>query len=174
MTMKINTPVVARSRAGAPVRTGAKRKPFAGSQRGASLVELALMMSVLSLLLIGVVDMGRAFYLSMEVADAARAGAMYGYQTSATMKDTTGISTAASNDAPEVTGLTTTSSYGCMCSNGTSPSTNCGTPPTCSSGNRQVNYVIVNTSATYTTLFPWPKVPASFALTGKAQLFAGQ
>jgi Flp pilus assembly protein TadG len=144
------------------------------SQRGASLVELAFLLPFLLLLLIGVVDLGRAFYLGIEVADAARAGAMYGYQTSATMKDLAGIKTAASNDAPEVTGLTTTSSYGCMCSDGSSPSTNCGTPPTCSSGKRQVNYVIVNTSATYTALFPWPGVPKSFALTGRAQLIAGQ
>jgi Flp pilus assembly protein TadG len=144
------------------------------SQRGASLLELALMLPVLSLLLIGVIDMGRAFYLSIEVADAARAGAMYGYQTSATMQDSDGISTAAANDAPQVTGLTTTSSYGCMCSDGSGQSADCGTPPNCSSGKRQVNYVIVNTSATYTSLFPWPGVPSSLALTGKAQLIAGQ
>jgi Flp pilus assembly protein TadG len=174
MIMKTTMKTDAKLPADARNQTGAKRKASARSQRGGSLVELAFMMPFLSLLLIGVVDMGRAFYLSMEVANAARAGAMYGYQSSATMQDTTGIQTAASNDALEVTGLTTTSSYGCMCSDGTNASTNCGTPPTCSSGKRQVNFVIVNTSATYTTLFPWPKVPASIALTGKAQLIAGQ
>jgi Flp pilus assembly protein TadG len=174
MNMKTNTQDERKFAAQARNEKGGRRKACGRSQRGASLVELAFMMPLLSLLVVGVVDMGRAFYLSMEVSDAARAGAMYGYETSSTMQDTSGIQTAASNDAPDVTGLTTTSSYGCMCSNGTNQSTNCSSPPTCTSGSRQVNYVIVNTSATYTTLFPWPKVPSSFALTGTAQLVAGQ
>jgi Flp pilus assembly protein TadG len=174
MTMRTTSQVDAKHRAHSRNQAGSRLKASTRSQRGASLVEVAFMIPFLSLLLIGVIDMGRAFYLSMEVADAARAGAMYGYQTSATMRDTTGIQTAAANDAPEVTGLTTTSSYGCMCSDGTSPSADCSAPPTCSSGKRQVNYVIVNTSATYTPLFPWPKVPASIPLSGTAQLLAGQ
>ncbi len=152
----------------------ARQKNSASSQRGSSLVEMAFMLTFLMLLLIGVIDMGRAFYLSMEVASAARAGAQYGYESTANMKDTVGISTAATNDAPDVTGLIVISHYGCMCSNGSSPNNNCGTPPTCTSGFHLVNYVTVNTSATYSTLFPWPKVPASIALSSSAQLIAGQ
>lgn len=155
-------------------RKSTKSKTSFASQRGTSLTELAFMMPFLMLLLIGVIDIGRAFYLGMEVSDAARAGAMYGYQTSATMADTSGIQTAASADAHDVAGMTTTSSYGCMCSDGTNASASCATAPTCSGSTRQVNYVIVNTSATYTTLFPWPRIPSSIALSGKAQLVAGQ
>jgi Flp pilus assembly protein TadG len=174
MIMKATTESDTKLRADTRTQTAPRLRASIKSQRGAGLVELSLMMPLLLLLLIGVIDMGRAFYLGIEVADAARAGAMYGYQTSATMQDTGGISTAASNDAPQVTGLTTTSSSGCMCSDGSGQSANCGNPPSCSSGKRQVNYVIVNTSATYTSSFPWPGVPSSLTLTGKAQLIAGQ
>ena len=137
-------------------------------------MEMCFMMTFLSLLLVGVVDMGRAYYLSIEVSDAARAGAQYGYESIANMSDTAGISTAANNDAPDVTGMTVTAPHGCMCSDGSSPNTNCTTPPTCTSGFHLVNYVIVNTQATYTTLFPWPGVPASIVLKGKVQMVAGQ
>jgi Flp pilus assembly protein TadG len=172
MKIRSSTEVRNEPRAANPAAGG--RRAAAGSQRGGSLVEMAFMMTFLMLLLIGVIDMGRAFYLSMEVADAARAGAQYGYESAATMSDSAGISTAANADAPDVSGLTVTSSHGCMCSDGSGPNVNCGTPPTCSSGFHVVNYVKVNTAATYTTLFPWPKVPGSFALTGTAQLVAGQ
>src|SRR5579862_720789 len=159
--------------AGSPKSAGARRRASDRSQRGASFIELALMMPLLSLLLLGVIDMGRAFYLSIEVNDAARAAAQYAFQNSATEKDTTGIRSAASSDAPDVSGLTTTPVHGCMCSDGTNQSVNCVTTPTCNTGSRSVNYVIVTTTATYTPIFRWPKVPSSITLNGQSELIAG-
>lgn len=60
-------------------------------QRGASTVEVALMLPFLLLLLVGVVDFAQLFRLAIEVSSAARAGAQYGYQNSATQMDTAGM-----------------------------------------------------------------------------------
>ncbi len=49
-----------------------KRKSgFLQAEQGASLVELALVLPILFLILMGAVDFGRAYYLAMEVAGAA-------------------------------------------------------------------------------------------------------
>ena len=45
-----------------------------GRERGASLVELALILPVLSLLVFGVVDLGRAYQLHLRAEGAAREG----------------------------------------------------------------------------------------------------
>jgi len=52
------------------------RRSFAG-QAGQSLVEVALALPVLLLVLLGLADLGRAFYYTTAVASAARQGAAY-------------------------------------------------------------------------------------------------
>jgi Flp pilus assembly protein TadG len=142
------------------------------SERGSSLVEMAILLPFLFLILIGVIDFGRAYYDSIEVANAARAGAQYGVINPT---DTTGMIAAAKSDTSvDIPTITATAAYGCMCSDGTDASPTCSTTPSCSSNTRQVNYVQVNTSFTYTTFFPWPGVPSSFPLTGKAVFSAGE
>ena len=47
-----------------------------GVHRGQSLVELAFIMPTLLLLVVGVVDMGRAFYTSIAIQGAAEAGSL--------------------------------------------------------------------------------------------------
>ena len=53
-------------------------QPGIEGQRGQSLVELAVVGLVLSLILAGVVDLGRAYFAYIAVADAAAEGAGYG------------------------------------------------------------------------------------------------
>ena len=132
---------------------------------GTSLVEVALVMPFLLLLLLGAIDFGRAYYLAMEVAGAAHAGAEYGSQNPT---DTTGIKAAAKADAPDLPGLVSTPTYGCECSDGTSFSLNCGTKPTCT--NNVVYRVQVRVSATYTSWFPWPGIPANISLSSSATM----
>ena len=48
------------------------------SERGQSLIELALSFTILLILLAGVIDLGRAFYTFMALRDAAMEGAVYG------------------------------------------------------------------------------------------------
>lgn len=138
-------------------------------ERGASLVEFALMIPFLALLLVGVIDFGRAYYVNVEVSNAAYTGALYGTQNST---DITGMQNAATGDAPDVPGVTATATYGCECSDGTNPVANCTSQPSCSVN--VVNYVQVTTTATYKPIFPWPGIPSSLTMQGSARLRAGQ
>ncbi len=47
-------------------------------EKGQSMVELALTITILMILLAGVIDMGRAFFTYMAMRDAAQEGAAYG------------------------------------------------------------------------------------------------
>jgi len=144
-----------------------------GDQKGASLVELAAVLPLFLLILFGAVDFGRAYFLANEIAGAAHAAAEYGAQNPT---DTTGISKAATADAPDVPSLLVgTPTYGCECSDGTSFSANCSASPTCTYN--VVYRVSVTVSANYTPLFPflwkWGGVPSSISLSSTAVMRSG-
>ena len=144
----------------------------AAPEAGASLVEMALMLPFLGLLLLGVIDFGRAYYMSIEVQNAAEAGALYGSQN---LGDTAGMIATAKADAPDIPSSTWTSGYpqansGYECSNGSSQQS---TPPTTCGTYNVVQYAQVITNVTYTTWFPlWiiPGLPASIPLQGSATM----
>jgi Flp pilus assembly protein TadG len=139
------------------------------SDEGSSVVEVALTVPILFLMLVGVVDFGRAYYLAMEVAGAAHAGAEYGVQSPS---DATGIKAAAKADAPDVPNLTVaTPVYGCECSDGTSFSSNCANKPTCAAN--LVYSVKVTVSTSYKTLFPWPGLPTAVPISNSATMRSG-
>lgn len=60
------------------------------TERGQSLMELAVSLTFILLLLSGIVDLGRAFFTYMGLRDAAQEGALYG---SINPKDIAGIET---------------------------------------------------------------------------------
>lgn len=134
-------------------------------ESGSSLVEFAMVLPILLLLVLGAIDFGRAYYLSIEVANAARAGAQYGVLNSS---DTAGMQTAAESDAPDVPNMTATPQVGCECLDGSNSMSPCSSPPACT-GN-PVGFVEVTTNATYTPVIPWPSVPVSIPLTGQAKM----
>jgi Flp pilus assembly protein TadG len=151
----------------------------ARSESGDSLVEMALLLPILTMLLLGTVDLGRMAYMSIEVSNAARAGVQYGQQNSSTWSNVTGMQTAATNDATDLVGatkgnLTAVATYWCQCSDGTTVTPNCfpGTP-SCATTHR-VDYVKVVTTATYKPWFPCPGIPSSMSLTSQAVMRAGQ
>lgn len=146
-----------------------KLRRISSENEGASVLELALVMPTLMLILMGAIDFGRAYYLSIEVAGAAEAGASFGIQN---MTDTTGITAAARSDAPETPGLTiATPTWGCECSDGTSSSTSCTTPPSCTYNS--VDWVTVRASAIYRPIFPWPGIPSTMTLSHAATMRNG-
>jgi Flp pilus assembly protein TadG len=143
------------------------------SDSGSSLIEMSLVLPVLFLLLIGVVDFGRAYYLAIEVSQAAHTAALYGSQNPS---DITGIQNAAVADAPDVPSFSTSSvtvTSGCECSDGSSPVANCATNPACG-GLMTVDYVQVKTSVSYSAMFPYPGIPSPLTLSGSARMRAGQ
>jgi Flp pilus assembly protein TadG len=118
----------------------------------------------LTLILLGAAEFGRVAYAAVEVSNAARAGAAYAAQNGSTASDTTGIATAAANDAANLTGLTTTSSHSCVCSDGTSS--------TCTAGDCSASHieetVTVNTQVSFDPLIHLPGLPTAFTLKGQA------
>jgi Flp pilus assembly protein TadG len=138
------------------------------AQRGSSLIELAFFVILMFVpILFLSVDFGRAYYMNIEVTNAARAGAQYAVaDPSASL---TNIQNAAKADGPDLSAMTAVAVTGCMCSDGSSPQTPCSstTPPTCV-GTRLINYVQVNTQITYTPIFPYPWLPSSILLKGQA------
>ena len=121
------------------------------SSEGQALVEVSLTTPFLAMVLLGSVEIARVAYSSIQVANAAKAAVQYGAQSTATASDLTGIKTAASNDASEVSGLTTTVSISGICSNGNACSGTGGTClPTDCSGAHIEEVLTVDTSATVT------------------------
>jgi Flp pilus assembly protein TadG len=131
---------------------------------GQSLIEVALSVPIFVLLLVGAAEFGTVLYVAIEVSDAARDGAVYGAQNGSTASDTTGIATAASNGAANLSGLTTTSSYSCACSDGTSST--CAVDDCANSHIEET--VTVNTQISFTPVIHLPAIPSTFTLKGKA------
>lgn len=141
------------------------RRILRRGESGSSLIELALIVPVFTTILVGSVEVARFAYASIEVTNAARAGAEYGAQTHNTAVDTTGMQNAATAAGPNVNNMQATASTFCTCSDGVSITcANAGTSCTA----RINEYVQVNTSASVTSLFHIPGVPTTVTLKGVA------
>jgi Flp pilus assembly protein TadG len=137
--------------------------------RGQAFVELALVLPIFILLLVGAAEVGRIAFAAIEVSNAARAGVSYGAQNHATASDSSGIQTAATQDGPDLTDLQAVATQACTCSSGsTITCANAGT--NCLAPNRIIEYVQVQTSAVVGTVFKFPGIPSSITLRGYAMM----
>jgi Flp pilus assembly protein TadG len=131
--------------------------------------------SLLMLMFLGVVAVGGIFYASIEVNNAARAGAAYGAQSSVTAGDIAGMERVAQQDAPNVTSLKATASYYCACSTAGGSITKLGSClDTCTAEDHEVVFVQVNTSAKFTTLVKLPGLATPFTTYGQAIMRVSQ
>jgi Flp pilus assembly protein TadG len=147
------------------------------NERGSSLVELALVLPLLLLLLIGTVELGRIAYAAIEVTNAARAAVAFGAQRRGTANDVPDMKTVAAADASNLVSmgatLLTTPTNACYCdtSAGARTSVTCTSDfSLCPAGTTSVVYVLANTTATVPTMFNYPGLPNSFTLNGFAQM----
>ena len=137
--------------------------------RGQAFVELALVLPIFILLLVGAAEVGRIAFAAIEVSNAARAGVSYGAQNHATASDSSGIQTAATQDGPDLTDLQAVATQACTCSSGSAITcANAGT--NCLAPNRIIEYVQVQTSAVVGTVFKFPGIPSSITLRGYAMM----
>ena len=143
-------------------------------ETGQALVELAFVVPIFTILLIGAAEFGRLAYADIEVCNAARAGAAYGSQNHVTATDTTGIQTAATQDAPNVGGITATVTNTCSCSDGTYGVTCANAGTKCVSPGRILETVQVNTTATVNVGFHIAGTATSFTLHGLANMRVAQ
>lgn len=147
-------------------------------ERGQAFVELALVLPIFVVLLLGAAEVGRLAYAAIEVNNAARAGVAYAAQTHTTASDFLpggGIVLAAETEAPDITTMTATAALSCSCegSTGSMPAPGVCTGVTltsCPSPSRIVEFVQVNTSAPVNTLFHVPGIPNSITFQGHATM----
>jgi Flp pilus assembly protein TadG len=140
---------------------------FFRREGGSALVEMALIVPILMVPILGAVDFGRGFYLGQELASAAHAGAAYGAQNPT---DTAGMKAAALAAAPDLTGISiATPTYGCECANGSSFNANCSSTPTCT-GSNAVYLVSVTATVSYTPLIKWPGIPSPISISTTAKM----
>jgi Flp pilus assembly protein TadG len=139
-------------------------------------VELALVCSLLGIpLLLGTAEMGTVVYYSVEVTNAANAGALYGMQNSTDAASSSGITTAAQGEAPDFgSSLTVTPTvyYACsLAAGGTqypvAQYTLAQATAACTgTNNHPVEFIQVLTSATATPAVHCPGLPKTFPLGG--------
>jgi len=156
-----------------------KPKGRNSSERGQTMLEVALLLPMLLILALGVIELGRYAYIAILVGNAARAGAAYGAQSLPQSVDTIGIQAAADNDfqnnGQNVSSLSVTNSVACGCdSSGTVTTQGCttktnSTAGTCASGHWVV-MESVTASGTFSSLFKYPGIPQSISLSTTATL----
>jgi Flp pilus assembly protein TadG len=142
----------------------------AHGENGSAIVELALCLPVLILIVLGTGDFARAFYTSIALSDAARAGAQYGAHSVAQSGNTAGMQTAATS-AVNVTGISATASRTCYCAaNDGSSFTSGSCTATCSASQHLLVTVSVTASKTFATASLLPGIPNSIPLSRTATM----
>jgi len=112
----------------------------------------------------GAVDFSRVYFASISLTNAAEVGALYGARSVSSSSDLTGMASAATTDAADLSGVTATAQQYCTCS--TSGTYVCNA--SCS-GTKKM-YVSVQASYTFTPIAPIPGIPSSIPMTRQAIL----
>ena len=130
------------------IRRGLTR--LAGDRAGNFAIEFAMALPVLTLLVMGLVDLGRFSMQKSAMLQGAQEGAQYG---SFNPNDMPGTQSTAQN-ATGLPGVTASSSLVCECTFGTT--VNCAS--TCSGGTQPKKYVQVTTSKAFSSVMSKPGV----------------
>lgn len=134
-----------------------------GDVRGVTAVEFAMLAPLLVALFISIFDLGLGIYTNTQLAAAAQYGGGYAVQNG---YNATSISTAVKT-ATALQGLTVTPAEFCGCPSSSGvTSTSC--TATCSDGLAAGTFAQVSVAKDYTTIFPYPGLPAVFHLNQEA------
>ncbi len=139
---------------------------------GNSMVELALLVSLFGApMLVGTSEVAFLTYDSIEVTNAAHAGAMYGMISSTFAADSSGVTAAAQAEAPDIgstVNVTPTIYYACSAAvDGTQYSTQTAANTACTgTGNHSLEFIQVVTSATITSPFQFSGLPKTVTFGG--------
>jgi Flp pilus assembly protein TadG len=141
--------------------------------RGSATLELALVFSFLAApIMLGTAETAFMIYDSIEVSNAAHAGAMYGMISATFAQNTATIQAAAQAEAPDLKGnmtVTPTTYFACSATpGGTQYSTQTAATQACGSGssNHSLQFIQVATSASINPPVHIPGLPKTWTLTG--------
>jgi Flp pilus assembly protein TadG len=143
---------------------------------GSSTLELSLILTFFGApLMLGTAEIGFLVYDSIEVSNAAHAGAMYGMQSNTNASNTSAITTAAQNEASDFgSNLTVTPTVYWVCStaeNGTQYSTSSAATTACTgSTNHPLEYLQVNVSTPATPPIHFPGLQSTYTLSGSSTM----
>lgn len=140
-------------------------------ESGGALVELAVSLPLLALILVGTADFARVFYTSIELNNAARAGAQFGAQGLAESGNIALMQSSATSAAPNLTGVTAAASRSCDCADNSgvfSGPVSCTAPinTICPGALHRVMSVTVTASTTFSTISALLGVPCRLAVGG--------
>jgi Flp pilus assembly protein TadG len=144
------------------------------STAGAATVELALIIPVLVLIMLGLLDMGRVFYGAITVVSAARAGVAYGSMSPVHADNIPAMVAAAQADAVDVNGLTFAAAKTCECPSESPPTVSCTLtvcPNAAVDGNVRI-YVETTVTGTFSTTLPYPGIPNTISISRTAKMRA--
>lgn len=152
-----------------------KIKQLFANDRGAVMVETALIATVLGTIGLGVLDFGLAFTRNMQLANAARAGMQYALVRRPVDEDYSAIVNAVNTAAPSLTadsGRQVNTTLYCECPDGTA--SDCvgegGEDLTCDDGNMRAAYLDISITETHTLLFSYPGIDDTLTLSQTATL----
>lgn len=147
------------------------------SESGQSMVELALCLPVFALLILGTAEIANIAWASVQLNNAAHAGAQFGSHGRGFADRIGDIETATQNEAPRLAITFPADPYQtCACidpSTGapaTSGTTGCQTTVECPSPYLITDTITVTTQAVVTPLIHYPGLPASYTLNAQATM----
>ncbi|HYN80371.1 MAG TPA: TadE family protein [Gemmatimonadaceae bacterium] len=142
-------------------------KAMRRSETASAAVELAVILPVLALLAIIASDFARVYFTGITVANAARAGAQYGAQSTATSGDTAGMNLAARQDGANAGVVAVTSRSFCRCDAGEVADCTVGD---CGAYGVYRLYVEVTATKAVSMVFRYPGMPTSYSFSRTATL----
>jgi Flp pilus assembly protein TadG len=143
-------------------------------ESGQSLVEMAFIVPVLVLLLIGIVNFGWFAYSYIELTNAANAGVHYAAQSVTNASNTSGIQAAMSSDAGDLTAIHPSTTLTCSCSDGTI-GTSCTKYFGClAAGDYLTDSVTVTAQTTVSPVVKFPGIPNSVTMRSSATMVVTQ
>ncbi len=145
-----------------------RRRDFIENEEGVAATEFALLTPVLVLILMGVIDFGMYFNERMQMENLARASVDYvlaGGNENNIMQNV--IVPNLDDPEEEQSEIDMTIEDVCECDDGDTVSCSTGS---CGSGDYKRRFFSVNLSRNYSTVFPYPGIPASMEISGHARM----
>ena len=145
---------------------GRRRNP----QRGAALVEFALVFPVLLLLCMGAADFGRLFFHAVTVVNAAGTAAVFGARDNIDAGNFEGMQQAAVEDAGDIQGVTAEGTQFCACPDGTAVDCKDILIISCPGYGKPRAYVETDTQQVFEVLGPYPGIPRTTVIGRKVYM----